>query len=316
MRYFPLALFVMLFAACGEKFLKELEVDLPDVESQMAVTATFGSTDTELQLFVGRTAGTLAPDTDDTPVRDATVVLLRDEVPVGTFAFADRDRPNEDGASLYYYLPTPDGLAPGTYTLEVDAPDFDPVRGSQTLPDTARIRDAVITPDGFVSTDGQRYDELTMRIDDVPGARSYYRLQVFTRVTEVFDPDGSGQLDTFTFSNPSFPVTNNPTLEEGFEAGLYFTDATFEDGTLNLRIGINRTISFSGGLEPGTTLDYVVLLDHLTQDYYNYARSVDAFRSARDNPFAEPVNIVGNLDGGPGIFGLSGRTSRFFELEE
>ena len=304
------------FSACNEdKFLKELEVDLPDVDSQLAVTATMSDADEELRVFVGRTATTLAPADADAPVENAIIRLTRDGQSLGDFTFADPDTPDEEGRSGFYRLPNTDGLlvTDATYELEVTAPGFEPTMGTQTLPDTGRIVSIAIEPEGFIDTDGERLDELTLRIDDIKGVRNYYRLDISVQYVETFE-NQQGEMDTFRYVQNIYPVTNDPTIEEGWISGLYFTDSAFEDREVIIRLGVFRP-RFFGGTQ--TTIDgFRVELNNLTQDFYNYERSRDAYQQARDNPFAEPVTIVGNLDGGPGIFGLSGQTSRLIPLPE
>jgi len=47
----------------------------------------------------------------------------------------------------------------------------------------------------------------------------------------------------------------------------------------------------------------------LTEDAYRYGISQEAFINARDNPFAEPVNIHNNVTGGYGYFVVANRQS-------
>ena len=316
MRSLLFSLFGLVFLiACNEdKFLKELEVDLPEVDSQLAVTATLQSDDEELQVFVSRTASTLAPVEADAPVADATIRLTRDGVSLGDFTFAEQSEPDEDGRSGFYRLPNAGDLltSGATYELEVTAPGFDPTQGTQTLPDTARIVSTEITPEGFIDVDGERLDELTIRIDDLSGVRNYYRLDIGILYLETFD-NGAGGQDTFRYQQNIYPVTNDPTIEEGWVSGLYFTDSAFEDREVDIRLGVYRPQFF--GNDQVSLEGYVIELSNLTQDFYNYERSRDAYQQSRDNPFAEPVTIVGNLDGGPGIFGMSGTVTRLVPIE-
>ena len=306
---------LFIFSACNEdRFIQELEVELPDVDSQLAVTATLSAADTTLSVFVSRTVSSLAPADADAPVADATIRLTRDGESLGDFALAPQDQPDKNGRSGDYRLANAAGLlVPGTtYQLEVSAPGFAPTMGSQILPDTASIGEASVTPEGYIDTDGSRLDELAFTLNDLVGERSYYRLSVSILFEEPFENE-LGEPDTIRYKQKTYPLTNDPTIQEGWVEGLYFTDGAFQDRSTVIRLGLYRPRFF--GNDAIRFLGYVIQLDNLTQDYYNYERSVDAYQRARDNPFAEPVNIVGNLDGGPGIFGLSGRVERLVPAE-
>jgi hypothetical protein len=59
-------------------------------------------------------------------------------------------------------------------------------------------------------------------------------------------------------------------------------------------------------------LDFLVLADELplvahvksvSVDYYRYLETVYDDSEGKDNPFVEPISVVGNVEGGQGIFG-------------
>ncbi|MDX5319932.1 MAG: DUF4249 family protein, partial [Bacteroidota bacterium] len=52
----------------------------------------------------------------------------------------------------------------------------------------------------------------------------------------------------------------------------------------------------------------------LDEHLYKYQTTFDAAESAQDNPFAEPVIIYSNIEGGIGIFGGLNRQFRTFEV--
>ncbi len=74
-------------------------------------------------------------------------------------------------------------------------------------------------------------------------------------------------------------------------------DFSVDDGFAN-----GETVTFGSGFEfsKGDTL--ISSIYHITEDYYNYFESTQAAASANGNPFATPVTIESNIEGGLGIF--------------
>jgi hypothetical protein len=48
----------------------------------------------------------------------------------------------------------------------------------------------------------------------------------------------------------------------------------------------------------------VVHLVHISREKYVYLRSLYQYQNADGNPFAEPVTVQGNFEGGVGLFSL------------
>jgi hypothetical protein len=55
--------------------------------------------------------------------------------------------------------------------------------------------------------------------------------------------------------------------------------------------------------------EYLVVEIHsITEKMYQFMQSLKAYEDNIENPFAEPVTVVNNIENGYGIFGLSAMT--------
>lgn len=302
---------LLLFISCEDRFLKTLDVELPETESTLAVTAEFASTDTLLRVYVDTLRSALVPDNEERRINDANIVLRHEGEPLGSFVFDDAVTNFEN--RFYYTLRLTDvgldRLPAGEYTLEVnrpDATDFPTVRATQTLMDTAAIESVAYKSEGFIDLDGFRLDELKVRIADLPGRESFYRIDV--EAVEIEEFDGNTFVNVF----PTYPVINDPTVTQGYNGELYFSDVLFADQSVEYRLGV---YNYNGGGGGDQRRLIRVRVSHLAESVYRYELSRSAFLYAQDNPFAEPVNIVGNVEGGVGVFSVAGETRREIELE-
>lgn len=73
---------------------------------------------------------------------------------------------------------------------------------------------------------------------------------------------------------------------------IYFNDELIENG----KGGITGRLNFDEG-QLG-----IVKLIHMTKDYYDFIRTIEAAQSSNGNPFAQPATIKSNIPGLIGIF--------------
>ncbi len=154
--------------------------------------------------------------------------------------------------------------------------------------------------------------ELTLTIND-PGDRSnFYMLEGFIGqryvIETVFDPNtGTFVNDTIEVEEPFwsrayFSTTDQVLISES-DAGLgetrvFFGRAVFRDDTFN-----GNTRSFRVRLEsfirPGT-LD--LRLVSISESAFRYYRTLERYAYVEGDPFAEPVQVFTNIEGGLGIW--------------
>ena len=188
-----------------------------------------------------------------------------------------------------------------TYTLTVQAPDGRSVKATCTVPAAVPVEQ--ITIDSSITTDfGERRKEYHARLRwrDPAGQPNFYRVA------------GSNQYSQRrTIRNPTTGVVSDTligyTEAWRFDGSQISTDATRDGQTIVSGRGLLPPFSYSrinGVLvsrPPSGRLDGYLL--NVDENYYRYHDGVARQNEVRDNPFAEPVPIPTNIQGGLGCFG-------------
>ncbi len=277
-RIFFLFFVAISFAACaGEDFFEStVDIDTPPHQPALAVTANFAAGDTTLRIYLTHSLDILEQN-DAEPIPDADVEVFKDGISLGKAGYY---------SDKLYKLPLPQPLPPdnATYKLKVSAPGFDPVQASQVMPATVPIISATFEIDGAIDDDGEKVDELTIEFEDPAGIENFYSLNAYV----VFDSQYTEELSLGIL---------DPITEEGMDDYL-LKDVTFDGKRYEWRFKAYRFFEITEDVKM-----YVVLRS-ITADQYFFSRSVQLSYDNDDNPFAEPVIIHNNIEGGYGIFTL------------
>lgn len=180
---------------------------------------------------------------------------------------------------------------------------------------------------------------VTIRFKDPP-EENYYSLSLIIRDTFVFlrdiDNDGEQELvvrrNEFTQESglqSDDPVTDNPFNRYASE--LLLKDVGFNGQEYELKLYMEQGVGTSGGLtfprliardfydlreevydlqgnvvfsseETFPSHELFALLRTTTEEYYNYNYTRDLQASVENNPFAQPVQVYDNVEGGLGVF--------------
>ncbi|GAB5519795.1 MAG: hypothetical protein RhofKO_20460 [Rhodothermales bacterium] len=263
-----------------------VEVDLPSAEPTLVLNsfAEAGQPwSAHLTPFIPATAG---QRTHEEVVRNGLIEVFKDDARIATLTF--RESPEDydwlQAARDYYVADGSLAEAGETYVIKASAPGFPPVTAKTTVPmpavlDTVRTR---FIPNAQEHEAGQL--RIDVRLNDLPHD-SYYFLSL------------NSERDSLQFAlwfklidAPFQPISP---FEDTEIRGLFFSDATFR----------NQTLDFTIESGVGYGLIYSLTLYTVTEDYYLYHTTrIDQFE-ARDNPFAEPAPVHGNVQNGYGIFG-------------
>ncbi|RME09348.1 MAG: DUF4249 domain-containing protein [Bacteroidetes bacterium] len=287
-RIFFLFLVAISFSACaGEDFFEAtVDIETPPHKPALAVTANFAAGDTTLRIYLTHSLDILS-QTDAEPIPDADVEIFKDGTSLGkALYFSDK----------LYKLPLVQALPAemATYELKISAPGFDPVQASQVMPPPVPIISATFEIDGAIDDDGERVDELTIEFEDPAGVENYYSVFAYVVFDDQYTEEFSlGSLD---------PIT-----EEGMDDYL-LKDVTFDGKRYEWRLKAYRFFELTDDVKM-----YVVLRS-ITADQYFFSRSVSLSYDTDDNPFAEPVIIHNNIEGGYGIFSLESRDVKEVEF--
>ena len=290
-----LSLFLLLITAssCGEGFFNQIvEIDIPEHEPVLAVSAHFQTQDTTLTVFVSRSAGILDPVLLDTvSIEGASVVVLRDGAAWQTLpdvgqGFFRTNLGNQLGTDIY------------TYSLRVTAPGYEPVEAHQTMPKQVKIIEADYKAEGGVSPGGDKVNTLSVAFQDPAGEGNYYLVEAFVVVSDTL-------LGDYTYS---LYLESEDVLVEYHNGGLIFQDGPIDGKKYTLKAYFSDNVhEFSGSA-------LTVRLRSVSRDRYLFLRTLDLYGNAQGNPFAEPVVVHDNIENGVGIFSVEAVAERVIEF--
>ncbi len=288
-----------------------IEPDLPEHPPRLVLHAFFTS-EGAWTANVGRSSWILEPRSFyDPPVADATVELLAGEGVVGELEF-------NEWAHGYVFEGGP--LQAGeSYSLRATAPDFETVRATDTLPGPVPTSVRLYRPHASAGSESGagRDFSIELEIQDPPGEANYYQISLFRVYAGRGEEDeardfipASRQEEYFSTRDPSILADNSfdgsPFEEGDFEGKApYFKDTLFDGSTHEIELSTN----FDG--DPDFSEIRLQVL-HISEAYYQYLKTARLHDDTLDNPFAEPLNVYGNVENGYGIF--AGYSSRTFEL--
>ena len=302
----------------GSACERVIEPDLPEQPPQLVVHSLFTS-DGPWTARVGRSSGILQPvPSRERPVPDAEVELLGPGNRVlGKLKF--------DETSDVYVFEDPSLQAGETYSLQVSAPGFETVRAADTVPKP--VPTSILsyrTHTSSRSGSGGRGDySVKLEIEDPPGEANYYQVSLF----RVSGGRVAFRMEYgFSTKDPSILAANRAD-ESPFEEGTFegeaviFKDTLFDGRTHQIELTFRGPYEnlppppeevddedLPGELPSG---DFLQVL-FISENYYQYIRTVWIHDLTRDNPFAEPLSVHGNVENGYGVF--AGYSSRTFEL--
>ena len=303
-RVLPLLLIAL--AACEQV----IQPDLPEHTPRLVLQAFF-TADSTWTAYVGRSAGILeSRAAGEWMVEDAAVELLEGDRVLGELRYLDQ--------SKVYALDENPLEAGRSYSLRVSAPGFATIRATDTIPLPAaasvEVRAAGTRPAGEDSLALNHLPlSIQVEIQDPPGETNYYQISV-----HYYDP--ARREMSFSTRDPSIMGASDgeesPFEEEGWHGHApFFKDTLFDGRTHEIELTDVYQPVFPS--EPAAVSAYrnklFVQVLHISESYYEHLKTAQLHEETRDNPFAEPLGVHGNVENGYGIF--AGYSSRMFEFE-
>ena len=306
-----LASFLLL--SCGS-LRNEVSPSLLSKEGERLVINSYISPqDTLLSVKVSRSKPVLGEQTDVLPfnVANATVSLTDGNRTV-VLRYLEGKQWYQAKANL---LPI---LTGKTYTLTVSTPDGRKVTANATVPNPVPINrgllDSTVVP--FTNRLKKVYSIRFDWQDPIPAANFYEYAAYFIWGTNssvnVPNTDPSAVLRQLIFSGES--RTGNLVSDARQDGGL-LTSLSAEVGVVEVNSNVPNSEVELNRLTLGKVLPNArVVMQLLSTDelYFRYADAVLRQRQNRDNPFAEPVLIPTNIQGGLGCFAAYNRTEKIF----
>jgi hypothetical protein len=171
------------------------------------------------------------------------------------------------------------------YSIEVTAPSFDPASASTHIPELV-VLDNVDTL-GVEDVNGFKELELTITFQDVPNENNFYMLEVYA--ADI----APGNVYLYPMTMRSDDVTLGLD-QDGYSNQIFFSDELFDGEEKTLIIYVEDTRDYDDFIE--------VRMTSITEDLERYARTQNAYENNHGNPFAQPVQVFSNVEGGFGIF--------------
>ncbi|PAP75239.1 DUF4249 domain-containing protein [Rubrivirga marina] len=317
------ALLFALFAVAGCDFTPALDIETPPYEAGLVVRSVLVADSVALvrvgeswDPYEGRDLRNYQYGSSQQASGDAVVTLFRDG------QFVERLALRPDSCEAYGLPPDPEtGFAPtfpcgpyagtvpieagATYTIRAEAEGLPPAEGTVTVPRRPTL--AVVEEPTAPNADRR----LRVTIGDPGGPGDLYGLSllrstVSTRSTTCVNgvcTDSTYVIRRDSRALTSFDTSDPVVLAAAREvANSGISIATFPDETFDGRSKSFVITPSSNYAQEDTDGALVVQLAALSGDVYDIYQIV-SFSGGGDNPFAEPINLPSNVEGGYGLVG-------------
>lgn len=283
-----------LFLLSCKSLVKEIDPSiLPQTDSKLVIACFISPQDTVLSAKVTETKVLIGSTGDIRNDLENATVKLSDGVKTVQLVYS---------ATLGYYRILPKELpiiVGKTYSIDVSTPDGRKVNATTTVPNNVPIKE--IKVDSSSNTSGFGGNQVvntsyTVKViwQDIANATNYYRaLSVFDIIYDI--PDS---LDNKTIIKKLITsIVDLRTLDDKDTDGqLLSLSREYQPNNVGANIQGNQ-------IELGKRLDKIkVGLFQTDINYFNYHTSLRKQRE-NNNPFAEPVLLFTNINGGFGCFG-------------
>jgi len=292
---------ISLISCEGDRFLKEVEVDLENPSVDLVLESTIFRSDTLITVYFSKTQSILEENTASL-ISDATVELFLNEVSLGTLQefSAVSWRSNEPGSIYQIAIDSAQIKAGDQVRIVATSPAGEQVSAIEQMPNAANVLSA--TYFNGRQTAGYYYSDHSIRVvvDDPASEENYYLFLGETRYTEVFQI-GQNELDTIN-------ISERVDLEPGdeFTAGDFLdypisSDKTYDGRQSNITLGTwwQPRSTTSGEESP-----LFLTVSTINKAGYNYDETLDVVIGTEGNPFAEPAILPSSIEGGRGVLRL------------
>ena len=288
MKYYILLITLLLTIMSCEK---EVKIDQKEYPPKIVLNSIITPNSSEIIVELSESRDMLYDKYDFPPISNATIKLFDNNTYIDTLTEVS------DGiySISHSVLPT------HTYKLEVSNTKFDNVTATTVVPTPATITNFNTTLDQNLKSD------INITIQDVGSEENFYGVEI-TRLDSINDTTSFSS----GYSESSYACSNSQVIEYPSQDGIVgenctnlflFTDKLFAGTTYTFNCYNENT--FWGGGPDGIDIftKIWVNLKTINEDYYQYTLSTNIALENYGNPFAEPVRIYSNVEGGFGIFG-------------
>lgn len=323
----------------------EVDPDRLNKQAEKLVVVGFISPqDPVLAVQVSRSVPVLGQSNTIRDVTDATVTIS-----IGAKFIALKYAPNynKQGINLYAATSVDFPIVAGqTYNLTVETPAGQKVTSQCTIPtfapkptDQVALDSAVVSNGYSVGSNGRQdfYSKqyfIKARWFDLAGQRNYYRVTGLFQY-QLTPPANSTAVSPVVTQSINFGndftwgglVADSPSSDGGVLAskeGQYFASSLWVPTVVSAPNGTTYVSSMGVSQETanqfrlGKILQYgqlTIFLLHTDENYYRYHDAINRQNDVGDNPFAEPVLIPSNINGGLGCFAGYNRSTEVLRIK-
>jgi len=292
-----ICLMTMIFTSCSEdSFTKIVDVDLVDEDKQLAVVARMNTSEDNQLILVSETLSVLDNFDNFTSLNNANISLTTPDAGILEPTF------NTD---INLYLLSDYNFKGGQeYKIEIDHPDYAPMKASIVAPSAPEILDVSVQlserdmseldEEGFLPGNT---DIITIKLKDPPNESNSYFIEGNIGIKDTLN----GEV---YWGRYFFEISEN-ILEYNDEV---ISDITFNGKEHELVLLGDRGIGIGNGIPYSAE----ITITSISEEVLLYENSIDQAYDSNDNPFVEPSTIYTNFDNGFGIFTID--VSQKFEV--
>lgn len=292
---FTLLLFISLWLFLIYSCEKIIDIDIPERERKIVLNSLI-TPDSLIKIHLSESESILKAGFSMDIIENATVQLYENNSFAALLLYT--------GEGCYVssdFYPREESQ----YRVEVSVPGKDPVSSSVLIPDTVKI----ISIDTNIISSNKEWAELQVRLKfvDPKEIDNYYIVKAKTFGRDPINPALSGFGPMNVYLESESPIISKYGKPEG---GLVFSDKLIDGSTYELSFDL---YFYPYGSDSLSTFIHFYL-QSISESYYYYVVSKAMQEELTDNPFAEPVQVYNNIEGGLGIFGAYSSSVDSFRL--
>jgi len=288
-KYFFVTLLAISFYACQkEDFVKK--IDMPVIAPKPTINCLIGEGNI-IELTLSWSAGVPNNILDEFEViTNATVCFYENNVLIDTLDFNVNNKYSIDYA-----------IQPGnTYSIKANVPGYGVLSASDYYPAPAENFTASIVDSFFHTGINVFFPVIRLSFDDDINDNNYYSVS-FNRM--AFDTVTMSYYYTHSIcASSTSPLLSSYPYSDEFGSEMCYKEFQIDDYDYNGQSIIIDFKIWSSSSSPNDS--FYINLGSTTEVYQLYSTTYSTYMQAAGNPFAEPVQVYGNIENGYGIFAI------------
>lgn len=267
-----LGIIVLTFASCT----KDVNISSVTLNSRLVVNALLNDKD---KIVVSVSYSTVIQDSVKPPVVKNAVVEIIDNLGNKTNCVFNLL------TNKYECNITPNSGE--SFSVTVTAPGFSQAFAQLRIPNKASYFKSTWRDSASYDKDGFPQGKISVKLNDNGSEKNYYRISLFYYQVSL------GEWNTLKLLIDDAELENQSLKTE--DGGIVFKDANFN--------GKQRTINFTTPFGFATqTPKFLAVIENLSEQYYNYFKSIDDYKNNSQGVFSEAIPVFSNIRNGLGIF--------------